>query len=82
MSENVIPFPEGTRRGAFVKAERPQMHENMRDRVGFTNHYERRAFLRMFMCGATFRAVARKCPGGEDGFARLIRGELYDKEAA
>jgi hypothetical protein len=58
------------------------MIENRRNRIRFANQHDSRAFLRMFLCGFSFREVARKHPGREDGLARDIRAELYDREAA
>lgn len=72
MSE-IIHF-DGSRKRYATKPAAPQVTGSAANRGRFAdNQFTRRACIRMLLCGSTFRAVAKKHPGREEGLTQDVR---------
>lgn len=78
----IIRF-DGVRKRYTAQVASQQVIAGTRDRGRFgDNQYSRRACLRMLLYGQSFRSVAKKHPGKEEGLAQDVRDALFDAGVA
>lgn len=74
---NEIIHFDGSRKRYAAKPAAPQVVGRAANWGRFAdNQFTRRACLRMLLCGSSFRAVARKHPGREEGLTQDVREAL------
>jgi hypothetical protein len=72
---------EGARPAIDAQGPHPQRISAQRDLGRFHgNQYTRRTAIRMLLLGGSFRAVARKHPGREEGLTQDIRETILGGE--
>lgn len=76
----VIAF-DGARKRFTAKQATPQVAQSKANRVGDNQHI-RRSLLKMLVYGNSFRTIARKHPGREEGLTQDIREALLERGAA
>lgn len=76
----VISF-DGARKRIAPKQATAQVAQTKANRIGDNQHI-RRSLLRMLVYGNSFRTVARKHPGHEEGLTQDIREALLERGAA
>jgi hypothetical protein len=75
----VIRINDGQKRLA-EQSRVPQQLDATGNRRWFDESHNRRALLRMFLCGSSYRSVGRKHPGREEGLARDLRAAVMGAE--